>query len=181
MLTAAGDDIELQVSALNAGATDFLSKPIIAPAFKARITNLLKIKKSQSMLNNKALLLEEEVEKATELISKREHESLVVLGKTAEYKDPETALHVERVALYSKILAKAYGLNENSQDIIYYASPFHDIGKVGISDNILLKPGRLTTEEFKDMKKHSSIGYEILKSSQSKYLKAGGIIALTHH
>ena len=78
-------------------------------------------------------------------------------------------------------LAKKYGLDEEQQDIIFYASPFHDIGKIGIPDNILLKPGKLSDEELIFMHKHSSIGYEILKDARSKYLKAGGIIALNHH
>ena len=71
-----------------------------------------------------------------------------------EYKDPETASHVARVSHYSKLLAKHYGLDEKKQDIIFYASPFHDIGKVGIPDGILLKEGRLSEDEFTIMKKH---------------------------
>lgn len=181
MLTAVGDDMNLQIKALEYGANDFLSKPINAPAFKARIINMLKLRKSQLLLKDKALLLQDEVNTATIRLKESEHETLQMLGKSAEYKDPETNAHTQRVAYYCKLLARAYGLDENLQDIIFYASPFHDLGKIGIPDNILLKPGKLDDDEFAIMKNHAKIGYEILKGSKSKYLKAGGVIAYNHH
>ena len=181
MLTAVGDDMQLQIKALEYGANDFLSKPINSPAFKARIINMLKLRKSQLLLKDKAMLLQEEVDKAIFRLIESEHETLQILGKTAEYKDPETNAHTQRVSHYCKLLAKAYGLDENLQDIIFYASPFHDIGKIGIPDRILLKPGKLDADEYEIMKRHSQIGYEILKGSKSKYLKAGGVIAYNHH
>ncbi len=181
MLTAVGDDMELHIKALEFGANDFLSKPINAPAFKARIINMLKLRKSQLLIKDKALLLQEEVQAATRRLIESEHETLQILGKTAEFKDPETNAHTQRVAHYCKLLAQAYKLDEEFQDIIFYASTFHDIGKIGIPDSILLKPGKLNDDEFLIMKKHSQIGYEILKNSKSKYLKAGGIIAYNHH
>ena len=181
MLTAVGDDMELQIKALEYGANDFLSKPINAPAFKARIINMLKLRKSQLLLQDKALLLQDEVKLATIRLKESEYETLQMLGKTAEFKDPETNAHTQRVAYYCKLLARAYGLDENLQDIIFYASPFHDLGKIGIPDNILLKPGKLDDDEFSIMKNHAKIGYEILKGSKSKYLKAGGVIAYNHH
>jgi len=104
-----------------------------------------------------------------------------VLGKTAEYKDPETASHVTRVAHNSKLLAHQYGLDEDTAETIFYAAPFHDIGKVGIADDILLKPGKLTDSEFETMKTHSTIGGSILENVKSKYLKMGASIALYHH
>ena len=181
MLTAVGDDMNLQIKALEYGANDFLSKPINAPAFKARIINMLKLRKSQLLLQDKALLLQDEVKLATIRLKESEYETLQMLGKTAEFKDPETNAHTQRVAYYCKLLATAYGLDENLQDIIFYASPFHDLGKIGIPDNILLKPGKLDDDEFSIMKNHAKIGYEILKGSKSKYLKAGGVIAYNHH
>ena len=158
MLTAVGDDMQLQIKALEYGANDFLSKPINAPAFKARIINMLKLRKSQLLLKNKAMLLQVEVDKATLRLKESELETLQMLGKTAEYKDPETNAHTQRVSHYCKILARAYGLDENLQDIIFYASPFHDLGKIGIPDRILLKPGKLDADEYEIMKKHSQIG-----------------------
>jgi len=181
MITAAGDDKKLKLEALNAGATDFLNKPLDLSEFIARTKNLLELRHAQLILSDKAKLLEEEVRKATQDLIDREHESLVILGRTAEYKDPETASHIARVAHYSKLIAKKYGLDANLQDLIFYAAPFHDIGKVGIADSILLKPAKLTDEEFSIMRKHAQIGYNILKDSHSKYLKMGAQIALTHH
>ena len=181
MITAAGDDENIHKRAFELGANDFLSKPVNSVIFKARTINLLTNYQNQILLEDKAKLLEKEVEKATENLLKREHETLTILGKTAEYKDPETASHVARVAYYSKLLAKGYGLSEKEQDILFYSAPFHDLGKIGIEDKILLKPAKLTPEEFETMKSHAKIGYEILKNSQSEYLQAGAIIALTHH
>lgn len=181
MVTAVGDNVELHMQALDAGATDFLSKPIHASMFKARLSNLLLLKKAQRILEDKTLLLEEEVKKATISLISREHETLQILGKTAEYKDPETGAHVARVAHYSRLLARESGQNEKMQEILFYAAPFHDIGKVGIPDVILLKEGKLNEGEFGLMKTHSAIGYDILKTSKSEYLKAGAVIAFTHH
>jgi len=181
MVTAAGDDETIHKEAFEAGVNDFLSKPVNSVLFKARVTNLLTNYQNTLLIEDRAKLLEEEVKKATENLIDREHETLYILGKTAEYKDPETASHVARVAHYSKLIAKAYGLDEKEQEIIFYAAPFHDLGKIGIEDKILLKPGKLDDEEFEQMKKHAQIGYEILKDSQSEFLKAGAIIAINHH
>ena len=181
MITAAGDDERIHKEAFELGANDFLSKPINSVLFKARVQNLLTSHKNRILIENRAKLLESEVEKATKILIDREHETLQILGRTAEYKDPETASHVARVSHYCKLLAKGYGLSKEEQDIIFYAAPFHDLGKVGIEDKILLKPGKLDEEEFKIMENHAKIGYEILKDSQSQYLKAGAIIALSHH
>jgi len=181
MVTAVGDNVALHMEALNVGVTDFLSKPIHTSMFKARLTNLLHLKKAQIILQDRALLLEEEVKKATASLVAREHETLQMLGKTAEFKDPETGAHVARVAHYSKLLAKELGQNEKFQEIIFYAAPFHDIGKVGIPDSILLKEGKLNDGEFMLMKQHTNMGYEILKTSKSEYLKAGAVIAFSHH
>lgn len=181
MVTAAGDNEKIHKKAFELGANDFLSKPINATLFEARVINLLTNHQNRILLEDRAKHLESEVLKATEVLIKREHETLRVLGKTAEYKDPETASHVARVAHYSRMLAREYGLSEEDQDIIFYAAPFHDLGKVGIEDKLLLKPGKLDKDEFEIMKTHAQIGYEILKDSQSEYLKAGAIIAITHH
>tara|TARA_B100001063_G_C16710764_1_gene527868 strand:+ start:83 stop:1111 length:1029 start_codon:yes stop_codon:yes gene_type:complete len=180
MITAANDQ-DVHNDAFQAGANDFLNKPVNATLFKARVLNLLNLYKNTLLIEDKAKLLEEEVVIATKELIEREHETLSILGKTAEYKDPETASHVSRVAHYSKMLAREYGLSPKEQDIIYYASPFHDLGKVGIEDDILLKPGRLDKEEFDVMKTHAHIGYEILKDSKSEYLQAGATIAINHH
>ena len=181
MVTASGNNDQIHKNAFDAGVNDFLSKPVNSLLFKARVLNLLDSYENRILLEDKAKLLEFEVQKATQKLINREQETLNILGKTAEYKDPETASHVSRVAHYSKMLAREYGLSKVDQDLIFYASPFHDLGKVGIEDKILLKPGRLDKDEFEIMKTHAQIGYEILKDSQSEYLKAGAMIAISHH
>jgi putative two-component system response regulator len=181
MITAAGDDDNIHKDAFEFGVNDFLKKPVNSVLFKARVLNLLNGYQNRMLIEDKAKLLESEVKKATQRLIQREHETLNILGKTAEYKDPETASHVARVAHYSKLIARELGLDEKEQELIFYAAPFHDLGKVGIEDKILLKPGKLDNEEFDIMKTHAMIGYEILKDSNSEYLQSGAQIALTHH
>ncbi|MBN2815521.1 MAG: response regulator [Campylobacterales bacterium] len=181
MITAVGQNEDVKINALEAGANDFLSKPLNVVEFQLRIKNLIAIKKSQLLQKNFNNKLEEEVKKATENLRQQEFDALQVLSNTAEYKDPETASHVARVAHYSKLLAKLYGLGEEEQERIFYASPLHDIGKVGIRDDILLKPGKLDPDEFEYMKTHAMIGYEILKDSKNPFLQAGAVIAKEHH
>jgi len=181
MITAAGSDEDVHREAFELGANDFLSKPVNGVLFKARVLNLLDLHKNRILLKDRAKLLESEVQKATKELLEREHETLHILGKVSEYKDPETANHIARVAHYSKLLAKGYGLSDEEQELIFHASPFHDMGKVGIKDAILLKPAKLDDSEFDVMKTHAALGYEMLKDSKSKYLKCGAIIALTHH
>lgn len=118
---------------------------------------------------------------ARKQVIQREYETLIVLGKAAEYKDPETGAHISRVGFYSRMLAEAIGEDEHSQNLIFYAAPLHDIGKMGIPDEILLKPAKLTKEEFEIIKTHTTIAIDILKESRSPYLKTGATIALTHH
>ena len=110
-------------------------------------------------------------------------ENLRRLNKVAQVRDEATGKHTQRIAAYCKLLAKAMGLPNDFSNEIFFASPMHDIGKVGIPDNILLKPGTLTAEEFKTMKSHCEIGYKILKNSGSKddFFSLAAEIALTHH
>ncbi|PHR58874.1 MAG: two-component system response regulator [Arcobacter sp.] len=181
MITAAGDNEEIKLLALNEGAIDFLKKPLNAAEYRARMKNVSKLKRSQLILDDFNHQLEKEVARATQALIQREKEALKVLSNTAEYKDPETASHVSRVAHYSRLLAKAYGLDRHEQEVVFNASPLHDIGKVGISDAILLKPGKLDEDEMKEMKEHAHIGMKILETSENPFLKAGAIIAHTHH
>ncbi len=180
MITAV-DDNTLMLRAIESGATEFLRKPVNMPEFKARTGNLLQLRKSQLLLKDRAKLLEEEVRKATEKILTREHETLVILGRVAEYKDQETGNHIARVAHYSRLIAQKVGESAESQEIIFNAAPLHDIGKIGISDFILTKPEGLDASEVNLMRKHPEIGYTILKDSDSPFLQAGAIISLTHH
>src|SRR6056297_643167 len=181
MITAVSSDNELKLRALESGATDFFSKPLNLPEFSARVQNLKQLRESQLLYKNWADTLRKEVEKATSDIVLREHEALKVLGSAAEYKDPETGEHILRVAHYSRILAEELTDDSDTQQRIFRAAQLHDTGKVGIPDTILLKPGKLTKAEYEEMKKHSMIGYEIMKDAESPYLQTGAEIALTHH
>jgi len=122
-----------------------------------------------------------EVTEAYLSLEKKEHETLRVLSKTAEYKDEETSNHVKRVSGYAVMMAKYLGLSEKEQEILRYAAPLHDIGKVGTPDHILLKPGKLEADEIVIMRQHAQIGAKILEDAESPYLQAGYLIALHHH
>jgi putative two-component system response regulator len=103
------------------------------------------------------------------------------MTRAAEYKDEDTGAHVKRISYYSRELARMLGLDEEFVDKIFFASPMHDIGKIGIHDHVLLKPGGFTPEEWEVMKGHTSMGAKILGSGKSPYLKMGAEIALNHH
>ena len=180
MVTTA-DLKEVRYEALKRGATDFLTKPVDTTEFTARVTNLLSLRRSKKMVEDRAALLAGEVKKATSEIIERENEVIMRLSKAAEFRDPETGEHIIRMANYSRLIAEALGLPEEECDVIYRASPMHDVGKVGIGDQILLKPGRLTAEEFDSMKAHTSIGYAILQDSPSKLMQIAAEIAHSHH
>ncbi|MGY2837737.1 HD domain-containing phosphohydrolase [Thermostichus sp. MS-CIW-41] len=108
-------------------------------------------------------------------------ETIFCLSVAAEYRDQDTSFHLKRMSNYSRIIAKHLGLSSHEQELIFYASPMHDVGKIGIPDAILQKPGRLTPEERQIMNRHPEIGYEILSKSDSELMKKSAIIALTHH
>ncbi len=114
-------------------------------------------------------------------IEETQKEIIYRMGEIGETRSNETGNHVKRVALYSKLLAELYGLEDEDIDLLFTASPMHDIGKVGIPDAILKKPSSLTQEEFQIMKTHAQAGYNILKCSKRKVLKAAAIVAMQHH
>ena len=180
MVTSVGEN-ELKLKALQTGAVEFINKPILKAEFLATVRNLAKIRIQQMMLEDEKVLIQAEVQKQLQNIKRQEREILEVLGHVAEYRDENTFLHVKRVAEYSKILAKANGLNDEESELIYLAAPLHDIGKIGVRDKILLKTDKLDDEEFAIMKSHTTIGYEILRHSSSPILQMGAKIALTHH
>ncbi len=174
-------DTETRYAALDAGVTDFISKPIDVYECQARCKNLLTMHQQHIALEIKSHLLESMVNAATVEIKAREKETLMRLARAGEYKDFDTALHLQRMSLYSRALAEEIGLSEEEVEIIELAAPLHDIGKIGIPDSILLKKGPLDDNEWKLMRKHPLIGYEILQDSPSKYLQKGSEIALAHH
>jgi response regulator RpfG family c-di-GMP phosphodiesterase len=180
-MVTANNDEEMMLDALASGVTEFLLKPILPITFKLRLKNILEIKSALNITKDFNRTLQEKVDEATQALKNSEYEALEVLSKAAEYKDPETASHIARVSYYSKLLARNCGLSIEEQDVIYYAAPLHDIGKIGINDNILLKPGKLSEDEFTQMKTHSRKGAVILKGKNNTFLKAGEVIALSHH
>ena len=181
LMVTANDQAHVRYRALDAGASDFLTKPVDKIEFLARASNMLKLSEARKKLADKAAWLADEVRKATSEILRRERETVFRLSRAAEYRDPETGAHILRMAHFSELIATGIGLSSADQQLILEAAPMHDIGKVGIPDNILLKPGRLTPEEFEVMKLHANYGYEILKDSSSEVLKAGASIAIGHH
>ena len=181
VMVTANDQKEIRYAALDAGATDFLTKPIDKNEFLARIGNMATLRRGQRLLADRAALLTSEVAAATATIIERERETIFRLAKAAEYRDPETGAHIVRMAHYSRLIAATLGLSDAEQQLIFEAAPMHDIGKVGTPDLILLKPGRLTAEEFSVMKQHAQIGHDILAGSTSPTLQAAARIAVTHH
>jgi len=117
----------------------------------------------------------------TDELKSAQLETIFVLGEAAEYKDKETGDHIKRVATFSKIIAETLELDDDLVETIYRSSPLHDIGKIGIPDNILNKPGKLEGDEWATMKEHTSLGYKLLKDSKSKVIKTAAQIAYTHH
>jgi len=181
LLTKLAGDVGLQEKALRLGAHDFLSKPINPLLFQARIQNALKLKKSSTLLKNEKLLIENEIKERTQTLKDNEQEALQALSVATAYKEHTGNNHTLRISHYCMLLAKESGLNEKVQDIAFHASAFYDLGKVGVPDEILLKPSKLEPEEFEIVKGHARIGYDILKYSQSGYLKAGAVISYSHH
>jgi len=180
---------EKEKDALTLGASDFISKPYDIDILCARTINYAKLNYFTQQIKHQNIHLEEEVSKRTQdlenalKISKEtEFEISTRLGKASESRDPETGGHIKRMSLYSQLLAQLVGLDDTEVELILYASPLHDIGKMGIPDKILLKPGRFKEEEFEIMKTHAALGAEMLEGADNyPVLKAGRIIALQHH
>ena len=181
MMITVVNDRQVRYEALDVGATAFLTRPIDQIECRTTCRNLLKLHKQHAIIRNRADWLTEQVNIATEQILQREQETILKLAKAGEYRDEETGNHVIRMAKYSKIIANQMGLNKLECDDLEHAAQMHDIGKIGIPDRVLLKPGRFEPEERAIMQNHTTIGYEILSGSQSKYMQMGAIIALNHH
>jgi len=175
------EDRRVRYEALEAGATDFLMKPVDHYECRARCKNLMTQYQQYMIISDRSRWLERRVAEATSEIRMRERETLIRLARAGEYRDEETGNHIIRMAKYSRIIAEQLGFSHDVADVIEMAAPMHDIGKIGVRDEILLKPGKLTADEFEIMKTHTLIGHDILKDSPSKYLQMGSIIALGHH
>ena len=175
------DDRKVRYAALDAGITDFLTKPVDARECLARCRNLLTLRRQQLALEDRRRLLEHMVEDATREVREREKETLLRLARAGEFRDEETGYHLIRMSRYSRLIANALGLDHDEAETVELAAPLHDIGKIGIPDQILLKPAKLDEPEWGVMRRHPVIGHEILKGSASKYVRMGALIALGHH
>lgn len=175
------EDRQIRYQALENGATDFLTRPIDPQECRARCINLLALRRNQKIVSSHSQWLEAQVHQATQEVRARERETLLKLAKAGEYRDEDTGNHIIRMAKYSRFIAEELNLSPHECEEIESAAPMHDIGKIGISDLILLKPGAHTPEESMIMRRHPEIGFEILSGSPSRYLQMGAIIALGHH
>lgn len=181
LMVTADTSPELRLHALQLGVNDFLRKPLDRVEFQTRVKNMLALRHGHKVVADRAAWLAEEVRKATAELKAQERETVFCLAKAAEYRDPETGGHILRMAHYAKHIAAQLGLPERDQALLLDAAPMHDIGKVSTPDAILLKPGKLTDEEFTVMKEHAVVGYNVLKDSRAPLLRVAAEIAYTHH
>jgi putative two-component system response regulator len=175
------DDRETAIETLETGAYGYVTKPFQANELIINISNALRRRQLEIENRRHREELEILVDERTKELFKSREESIHILSKVAEFRDKELASHTIRMGLYSEQLALLGGLSDATSRRIRDAAPLHDVGKIGISDSILLKPGKLTDDEFAVMKAHSEIGYRILSESTSEILSLGAEIALTHH
>lgn len=165
----------------SAGAEEILEQPVDRFELAVRVRNLLRLKHHSNALSMRKRVLEQQVKGHSASLRDSYLETIFALTRASSFRDQETGAHVKRISYYCAHLATALGLDVSFVDSIFYASPLHDIGKIGIPDDILLKPGAHTPDEAAIMRRHTVIGAEILGSSGSPYLAMGAEIALRHH
>jgi putative two-component system response regulator len=201
IVISAIDDMDSIAECISAGAEDYLIKPYNKELLAARIGNAFEKKrlhdaenKHRELLQNYNLTLEEQVRAQVKQLSKAHLSTIFSMSKLAESRDPETGEHLERMREYCKIVAQELRnhpvhksiIDDKYIENIYLASPLHDIGKVGVPDRVLLKPGKLTDEEFDEIKKHPGFGAETLRAVNEEFpdndfVHIGIEIAETHH
>ncbi len=180
VLTALQDN-ETRIKALKAGAQDFLTKPFNKLETITRIRNLLTVRLLHNQVRDQNIILEQKVQERTIELQESRLEIIHRLGRAAEYKDNETGAHIIRISKMSSLLGRLAGMTDAQVALLLNSSPMHDIGKIGVPDTILLKPGKLNAEEWKTMKKHTTIGATLLDGNTSDLIKSAQEIALTHH
>lgn len=172
-ITAKGG-VDDEAMGFDIGAVDYITKPVSQALVLRRVRTHLN-------LYDQKRLLDDQVKKQTRVIDETRLQIIQRLGRAAEYKDNETGMHVMRMSHYSQLLALAAGMSDTEAELLLNASPMHDIGKIGIADKILLKPGKLDKEEWDTMQQHPQIGAEILGEHNSVILNMAREIALNHH
>ena len=188
VLVTALRETEDRIKGIDAGCDDFISKPIDKMELVARVRSLLKVKAYNDLLENYRKDLEHEVEdrtreleQALEMIKDASLETIYRLSMASEHKDEDTGVHIKRMSRYAAAVARRMGLAENEVETILYATPMHDLGKIGIPDAILVKQAKLDPMEWDIMKQHTVIGANILKGSDAEFIRLGEIIAEFHH
>ncbi len=179
---------EDRIKGIEAGCDDFISKPVDKLELLARVQSLLKVKDYNDLMSNYQKELESEVAKRTEELGRAFErikaaslDTIYRLSIAAEYKDEDTGAHIKRMSRYSAAIARRMGLDERTIETILYAAPMHDLGKIGIPDQILVKPAKLDPIEWEIMKLHTLIGAKILKGSDAEFIRLGETIAQCHH
>lgn len=167
-------EVEDERKGFESGAVDYITKPVSPPLVQARVATHLRLYAHEQQLTQLVRERTLELEQTRLEIIRR-------LGRAAEFKDDETGQHVIRMSHYTRILAVAAGMPEDEVEVLFNAAPMHDIGKIGIPEAILLKPGKLTPEEWQVMKKHPAIGAGIIGRHPHPLLNTARIVALTHH
>jgi len=172
---------DTMLRALESGARDYVTKPFNVNEFLLRVQNLLEVQMAHKYMLNQNEILEQRVRERTQAIHDTRLKVVRQLGRAAEYRDNETGLHIVRMSKIAVLLAKAVGVDDSQCELMLHAVPMHDIGKIGIPDHILLKPGKLDLDEFEIMKTHVQIGADILSGDSSDLMMMAHKIALTHH
>lgn len=180
MLTAQSSQEFIQ-RALNNGARDYVTKPFDIDELMARVSNMLQVQMAHKYMLHQNEILERKVQSRTQEIYDTRMQVVRCLGRAAEYRDEETGLHIVRMSKMSAVMGRAMGMSDEESDLVLNASPMHDIGKIGIPDSILLKPGKFEPHEWEIMKTHAQIGADILAEGDSDLMIMASEIAVSHH
>jgi len=181
VMVTALDDRDSRLRGLEAGAEEFVTKPVDRNELRIRVRNLLRLKEFSDFLANHNRILDTQVKERTRQLVSSYRETIATMTRAATYKDEETGAHVARISFYTVDLAQALGLDDEFCDTIHYASPMHDVGKIAIPDAILGKPGGFEPHEWEIMKTHAGLGEKLLRGTDSPYLVMGAEIAGAHH
>ncbi len=181
IVLTAQSDRESRIKALDLGARDFLAKPFDRVELMTRIRNMLEVRIMTKAMKNQNIILDGKVKERTQELNDTRLEVIRRLGRAAEYRDDMTGYHIIRMSRYSQQLALAAGMSEQDAETVLNASPMHDIGKIGIPDSVLMKPGKLDPDEWEIMKTHVDIGVEILSGSDFNLMNMAAEIAQSHH
>ena len=181
IVLTAQSDRESRIKALDLGARDFLAKPLDRVELMTRIRNMLEVRIMTMAIKNQNTILDGMVKERTQELNQTRLEVIRRLGRAAEYRDDMTGFHIIRMSRYAQALGLAAGMSEKEADMLLNASPMHDIGKIGIPDSILMKPGKLEADEWATMQTHVDIGVEILSGSNFDLMDMAVEVAQNHH